>query len=135
MKGSATPHPSLGLVGESTADVARAADRLRQGAYQGKPTTGFHALVTFGAMCERLSLYGFSGNGTLDNHPITGDHAIEAEHKLIARIAEERNDDTGFLYNLTSTTYPTNKTACPERPTCSKQRVQRPTHSKSKEST
>jgi hypothetical protein len=53
-----------------------------------RPTTGFHAFLLFTALCDRLSLYGFSGKSTADGHPIKERfHNVTREHEIIAQVA------------------------------------------------
>eukprot|EP00908_Phaeocystis_cordata_P000751 Transcript_10834.p1 GENE.Transcript_10834~~Transcript_10834.p1 ORF type:complete len:511 (+),score=15.94 Transcript_10834:381-1913(+) len=55
---------------------------------QARPSTG---LLTFFALlhaCADLDLYGFSGTGTVDNHPMSPIHNLPEEHLLVSHIAQ-----------------------------------------------
>ena len=63
-----------------TPEASRAADALRPD----KPdaTTGFHAYYDFAAECRHMSIYGFTGEATLDGHAIDG-HNVSVEHGVL----------------------------------------------------
>ena len=48
-----------------------------------KPTTGFHAIAAMVSVCSSIRLVGFQGSGTIDDHEITVEHDIDAEHKVL----------------------------------------------------
>ena len=53
-----------------------------------KPTTGFHAALTFAFECRSVRLYGFEGAMTSDGHMLNlADHNVLMEHKLLARLS------------------------------------------------
>ena len=53
-----------------------------------KPTTGFHAALTFAFECRSVRLYGFEGAMTSDGHMLNlADHNVLTEHKLLARLS------------------------------------------------
>ena len=47
-----------------------------------------HAILTFALACDSLTLYGFSGEGTIDAHEMSGVHNIELEHALLQRLID-----------------------------------------------
>jgi hypothetical protein len=74
-----TAAPTIAIALE-TPEASRAADALRPD----KPdaTTGFHAYYDFAAECRHMSIYGFSGESTLDGHAIDG-HNVSVEHAVL----------------------------------------------------
>lgn len=54
-----------------------------------KPTTGFHAVVTFALACKSLRLYGFGGTTSLDGHHIMESHGIREEHTLLSNLLNQ----------------------------------------------
>ena len=70
--------------------------RRSDGAYPGKPTTGFHAVATMALACGEVELYGFSGSTTIDGHVMTADHNIEAEHGALRRLIEHTLPDGDY---------------------------------------
>ena len=73
-------HSYLGL-GFQQPDVYDAVRRMA-GTNYSDATTGFHAVLTFRAICGRMSLFGFTGNTTFDGHAITN-HMLDREHMLL----------------------------------------------------
>lgn len=77
------PRASVFPVAYQTDEVNSFAYRLMGGS---RPTNGFQAFVLFALMCESLSVYGFSGSGTADNHKFSKKHNLSTEHEFYARI-------------------------------------------------
>ena len=70
--------------------IAAAAIRSTTGSgYDGKPTTGFHAIITMAFACRSVDLYGFSGSSTINGHVISGDHGIEREHAVLRQLVDK----------------------------------------------
>ena len=53
-----------------------------------KPTTGFHAVITFALACRSLRLYGFAGETSLDGHEIMASHGIQEEHDVLNQLLD-----------------------------------------------
>jgi hypothetical protein len=51
------------------------------------PSSGLIAFFGFAPLCKHITLYGFSGSGSSDGHPVYWKHDYDAEHRLYARIA------------------------------------------------
>ena len=68
----AVPHSHLAL-GMSARFASELVHHVRRsdGAYPGKPTTGFHAVATMALACGEVELFGFSGSTTIDGHQMT----------------------------------------------------------------
>lgn len=58
------------------------------------PSTGFNAVITMALACASVSLFGFSGSGTVDDHFIG--HNIEAEHALLRQLVNHTMPDDAF---------------------------------------
>jgi len=66
--------------------------RLFPGLMNFEPTSGFQALMTFGPICSSLTLYGFTGGSTGDNHNVSSQHDLSLEHFWLRRL--EQGGDT-----------------------------------------
>ena len=85
--GSRTSVPFYGVESDMT---TTAVYQLRHFDGEGnrKPTTGFHAVVTFGLACRSLRLYGFEGSTSLDGHEIAASHGLEEEHVVLQALLD-----------------------------------------------
>ena len=90
----------LGAVGEENARIGNLTEQLRVGDYAGKPSTGMRAFVTFGSICDSVSLYGFEEDGMLDGRNLKTDHSLNAENALVRKIAEGRVLEEDFPIDL-----------------------------------
>mmetsp|Transcript_58608 Transcript_58608/g.108144 ORF Transcript_58608/g.108144 Transcript_58608/m.108144 type:complete len:196 (-) Transcript_58608:42-629(-) len=58
--------------------------RRNQNLYWGRPTTGFHAIIVFGYLCETLTLYGFGLD--VPGHLIQDVHHMGRERLLLHKL-------------------------------------------------
>eukprot|EP00420_Gonyaulax_spinifera_P029126 CAMPEP_0197900900 /NCGR_PEP_ID=MMETSP1439-20131203/50229_1 /TAXON_ID=66791 /ORGANISM="Gonyaulax spinifera, Strain CCMP409" /LENGTH=320 /DNA_ID=CAMNT_0043521841 /DNA_START=87 /DNA_END=1049 /DNA_ORIENTATION=- len=81
------PESSIFPLARQSDTVYYAVRQLVDVALHGKrPTSGFQAFFTFLPMCDSITLFGFRGEGTYDNHAISQIHNITAEHMLMRAI-------------------------------------------------
>jgi len=75
---------SYAQVGEQHGNIS---DAVHEFLPDFSPSSGFHALMTFIPLCEKMKLYGFAGDATTaDGHPEEEMHDFEAEHDLLDRL-------------------------------------------------
>jgi hypothetical protein len=63
---------------------------------EGKPTTGFHAVVTMALLCSSVELYGFTGTDTYDGRTEGVVHNIEGEHRVLQRLLSKSIPQSEF---------------------------------------
>lgn len=59
---------------------------LFSGLEHAEPTSGFQALLTFAPICSSLTVYGFTGTSTSDQHAISEKHDMVIEHYWESRL-------------------------------------------------
>jgi len=65
-----------------------------------QPSNGFHAFLTFAPLCGSISLYGFEGETTYDDHEMNHVHKLEKEHSIYDKLA------AGEITNIDLKGYP-----------------------------
>ena len=92
---AASSTATIGLA-MSSEFVSRTAHHMRRrsGNYCCDPSTGFHAVLTIGMLCNTVDLYGFHGTASVDGHPIG--HDIMTEHALLRQVVNRSLPDEDY---------------------------------------